>query len=237
MEAKCAINSIYRATEGEGILIGTPQIFVRFQGCSVGCLNCDSKDTWDFIEPNYSVSNLMAEIYELAGSFPRQIKRVSITGGDPLHPKLLPGTIALAKTLKKEGFFVSLEAAGTRVVDELFDVVDFVNFDLKTPSTGVRTNIELISKLNEQYENKFQVKAVIANEKDFDYALGAFDRVASTAKTYPQNWVLTPCYEPGENFPQGRFQEIINWNEQAGGPFRVIGQQHKWIHGPNSTNV
>ena len=42
------LNSIYPATEGEGVHIGTPQIFVRYQGCKVGCLNCDSRDTWAF---------------------------------------------------------------------------------------------------------------------------------------------------------------------------------------------
>ena len=41
-------NSIYSATEGEGIHIGSPQTFIRFQGCKVGCFNCDSKDTWSF---------------------------------------------------------------------------------------------------------------------------------------------------------------------------------------------
>ena len=42
----CYINSVYRATEGEGIFVGRVQIFVRFQGCNVKCINCDSKDTW-----------------------------------------------------------------------------------------------------------------------------------------------------------------------------------------------
>ena len=42
------LNQIYRATEGEGLIIGTPQIFIRLKGCHIGCLNCDSIETWDF---------------------------------------------------------------------------------------------------------------------------------------------------------------------------------------------
>ena len=48
MTEKHLINSIYRATEGEGVFVGRPQIFVRYQGCAIGCINCDSKDTWEF---------------------------------------------------------------------------------------------------------------------------------------------------------------------------------------------
>ena len=51
------------------------------------------------------------------------------------------------------------------------------------------------------------------------------------------NWVLTPCYNTNEEFPMERFIAVINWNEAVGGPFRVIGQQHKWIFGPTKKNV
>jgi 7-carboxy-7-deazaguanine synthase len=237
MTTKCLINSIYRATEGEGVNIGTSQIFVRFQGCAVGCLNCDSKDTWDFDEKTaMSVESVIDAVYEQAGKYPHQIKRVSITGGDPLHPKLLPSVVELASRLKKEGFTLYLEAAGTRVVGELFDLIDFVNFDFKTPSTGVKTNPELIIKMAQQYPGKFQVKSVIADRTDFAAAFEAFQKVREKVATdFP--WCLTPSYETHESFPQKRFQDVINMNEEFGGAFRVIGQQHKWIHGADQKQV
>ena len=80
------LHSIYRATEGEGVFIGVPQIFVRFQGCAVGCVNCDSKETWDFEENRlFPIENVLTKISLLGGD---EINRVSITGGDPLHPKM-----------------------------------------------------------------------------------------------------------------------------------------------------
>ena len=99
------VHSIYMATEGEGIHVGTPQIFVRFQGCTIGCLNCDSKETWEFTNNTLSLEEVVNSVEEEAGKYPHRIKRVSITGGDPLHPKHTPGVDVLAGELKKRGYF------------------------------------------------------------------------------------------------------------------------------------
>lgn len=233
-----SINSIYMATEGEGIHIGTPQIFVRFQGCAIGCLNCDSKETWSFDAPNTSLEETVARIEELAGNYPYRIKRVSITGGDPLHPKLAPSVEILSVELKKRGYFVNIEASGQRIVDNIFDLVDFVSFDLKTPSTGVRTNLKVLSKVVDQYSMKTQIKSVVADKADFEFVFDTFSGLLKQSeKTDQIPWVITPCYEPGEEFPKQRFIDIQTMNQEFGSPFRVIGQQHKWIHGPNRTQV
>ena len=44
------VNEIFETIQGEGSYTGTPAIFVRLQGCPVGCAWCDTKHTWD-IEP------------------------------------------------------------------------------------------------------------------------------------------------------------------------------------------
>ncbi|MGK0367155.1 MAG: 7-carboxy-7-deazaguanine synthase [Thermoproteota archaeon] len=238
MNENIFINAIYMATEGEGIRIGTPQIFVRTQGCAVGCVNCDSKETWDFDEKTaMSVSNIMSEIQEISGMYPHRIKNVSITGGDPLHPKHVPGVLALIAKLKKEGFWVNIEASGTRVLDEVFDSVDFISFDLKTPSTQAVTKYQHITKLTKQFKNKFQVKSVIADKHDFEFVYDCFLKVKEESNYADIPWFLTPCYEPGEEFPRDRFEMIISKNQEFGAPFRVVGQQHKWIHGPTKRRV
>lgn len=228
------INSIYRATEGEGIHIGTPQIFVRFQGCHIGCVNCDTKETWDF-DPSFTMSldEVMEKIEVLSQDI---IKRVSITGGDPLHPSHVPSLIELVKELKARGYSINLEAAGTRIVKEVFDLVDFISYDFKTPSTEVKTSQELLFKFISEYSNKAQIKAVVADKKDFEATYDAFHFVKT--KSAPRvPWCLTPCFEPGEEFPMNRFQQVIQLNEKFGLPFRVIGQQHKWAYGVNAKNV
>lgn len=223
------INSIYRATEGEGIHIGIPQIFVRFQGCHIGCVNCDTKESWDF-DPSYtkSLDEVMEQVEILSQDI---IKRVSITGGDPLHPSHIPSLQALVKELKARNYFVNLEAAGTRVVKEVFDQVDFISYDYKTPSTQVKTSKDLLLKFIEDYSDKAQIKAVVADKKDFEATYDAFHFIKTHTNTKIP-WCLTPCYEPGEPFPMNRFQLVVQLNEQFGLPFRVIGQQHKWVYGP-----
>ncbi len=230
------INCIYRATEGEGIHVGRPQVFVRYQGCAIGCVNCDSKDTWGFLaNPTHTTEDILNIVYDEGHQ--GKIKFVSITGGDPLHPKLLPGVLELVRELKKRGHGINIEAAGSRVVEELFDLVDFVSFDFKTPSTKVQTPISNIRKMVQNYSEKAQIKAVIFDRADFDAILNIRQMMLSEFPQSKMPWVLTPCYNTEEIFPMDRFVDVINWNEEASGLFRVIGQQHKWIHGPDKKQV
>ena len=236
MKANHIINSIYRATEGEGIFLGRPQIFVRYQGCNIGCVNCDSKDTWSFEEgEKLDLELIINKVFD-EGYFGK-IKNVSITGGDPLHPKHVPHVIELVKKLKELDYYINIEAAGTRIVPEIFDLVDFISYDLKTPSTKVTTPIELIVRMNQEYAGKFQVKAVIQDKVDFEYTLKAMELVKSKSEKLNFSWVLTPSYNTEEEFPMLRFINIQQWNEENGGFFRVIGQQHKWIFGPDQKQV
>jgi 7-carboxy-7-deazaguanine synthase len=228
------INSIYRATEGEGIHIGIPQIFVRFQGCHIGCVNCDSKETWDF-DPamTKTLDDVMEEVEVLSQDI---IKRVSITGGDPLHPSHIPSLLELIRELKKRDYYINIEAAGTRVVKDVFDAVDFISYDVKTPSTKVRTSPDVLLKFINEYGSKAQVKAVVSDKKDFESVYDAFHFVKNSGGTVVP-WCLTPCYEPAEKFPMLRFQQVVKLNEDFGLPFRVIGQQHKWMFGSEAKNV
>jgi 7-carboxy-7-deazaguanine synthase len=235
MIGKHLINSIYRATEGEGIFLGRPQVFVRYQGCSVGCLNCDSKDTWEFDQSmGIDLTDIIDRVH--TEGFNGKIKNISITGGDPLHPSHVPHVLALVTELKARGYYINIEAAGTRVVPEIFDLVDWVSFDFKTPSTGVRTPIKNLARMLVQYPQKTQFKAVIADSTDFSATQEARAELEKTqSMTIP--FVLTPCYNTNESFPMERFQNVLDWNEESGGHFRVIGQQHKWVFGPNEKLV
>lgn len=234
---KLKINSIYRATEGEGIFIGTPQVFVRFQGCAIGCVNCDSLETWDFDHAHlYSVEEVIEQVEKELGD--SGIKRISITGGDPLHPIHSEGLLALVQELKLKGFYLNIEAAGSRIDNKVFDLVDYISMDYKSISTGVKTKLELLAKLNRSFKNKFQIKTVIQDRQDFDDVYSAYNELLSMSDDMDFDWCLTPSFLPGEgeSFLE-RFQEVINFNMGQGSLFRVIGQQHKWIFGPSIKNV
>ena len=230
------INSIYLATEGEGIWVGTVQIFVRFNGCGIGCSNCDSSYTWSFNEGlEMSLTEVLAEIHQVGHN--GLIKRVSITGGDPLNCKNYDAAMSLAKSLKEKNYYLNIEASGDRIAQELFALVDFISMDYKTPSSGVKTPLSVITQMIDQFSGKFQVKSVIENLQDFEYVKNAYTEIKRGLRAINFSWVLTPSYNTNEAFPKERFESILNWNESCGGHFRVVGQQHKWVYGPKKTNV
>ncbi len=224
-------------TEGEGVHIGRPQIFVRFQGCTIGCVNCDSKETWDFSQSHsLSFADLTKKIFSLSDSYKVPLKTVSITGGDPLHIKHRESLLELIDFLKSHSYYINLEAAGTVVVPEVFDKVDFISFDYKTPSTHVKTRFELMLKMLQNYTNKTQFKSIVSDKKDFSSVLDMYYSLPDNLRGIVP-WCLTPCYENKEDFPGLRFEELFNLNTNEGGLFRVIGQQHKWVYGADAKRV
>ena len=230
------INSIYSATEGEGIHIGSPQTFIRFQGCRVGCHNCDSKDTWSFRGGKIYTTQMMLEELQKLG-FSKKKRRISITGGDPLDPEHRNGLKELINVLKREGAWINIEAAGNVIDHDIFDMVDFISFDFKTPSTKVITPIENIKEVVEKYYHKMQVKSVVFDQNDFDFVNEAHEQLYGIIDNIEFPWILTPVFNYGEDFPKERVHDISAWNEARGSYFRVISQQHKWVHGPNKKYI
>ena len=57
---KYPINEVFETVQGEGTYTGTPAVFLRLQGCGVGCPWCDTKHTWALdIERETSMSSVM----------------------------------------------------------------------------------------------------------------------------------------------------------------------------------
>ena len=81
-------------TNGEGIGIS---LFV--QGCEFMCKNCFNRSTWDFNggkEWTQEIEDMFIELIDKP-----YISRVSILGGEPLHPNNINDVTALAKKVKE----------------------------------------------------------------------------------------------------------------------------------------
>lgn len=120
------INEIFATLQGEATYTGTPSVFIRLQGCNVGCPWCDTKHTWkldaaDKIEFNYLTAKIedknswaqasVEQIIEfIQDNFP-QIKHIVITGGEPAMYNLLP----LCNALEELGKDIQIETSGTEV--------------------------------------------------------------------------------------------------------------------------
>ena len=93
-----------------------------------------------------------------------RVKSVCITGGEPMLQ--LDDLKKLVIELKKRKYFILLETNGSFYERYLFNKVDCVSMDMKSPSSGEKSNKSFIKKL----KNKDQIKIVIADRKDYDYA-------------------------------------------------------------------
>ena len=99
------IAEVFFSIQGEGATAGTPAVFVRLQGCSVGCAWCDTKYSWD---PEAGQGVALDGLVEEASAFP--CRRSVITGGEPLESSLFA---PLVQTLKARGFTLEVETSGT----------------------------------------------------------------------------------------------------------------------------
>ena len=121
------IAELFYSIQGEGVTAGLPAVFIRLQGCSVGCAWCDTKYSWDPAGgKEVSLESLVAE----TEAFP--CRRVVITGGEPLESALFA---PLAKALKARGFTVDVETSGTLPPPAV--AVDQWNVSVKLVGSGV----------------------------------------------------------------------------------------------------
>ncbi len=143
------IVEIFASIQGEGIFVGMPQIFVRFAGCDLDCLYCDTEyakqipevctfhlpsgDTTQLPNP-VSITQLRTTIDELINR-DHFLDTLTLTGGEPLlHPQYIAG---LAQSYADEPMTIYLETAGhlPQALAAVSNVVDVVAADIKLPST------------------------------------------------------------------------------------------------------
>jgi 7-carboxy-7-deazaguanine synthase len=151
------VNEIFASIQGEGREIGRPTVFVRFSKCNLRCRWCDTKYAWEG-GSELSVNEIVKEVNDF------NLGTVCLTGGEPLLQS--KGLKELVKELKRIGYEVTLETNGTLYDEWLFNNVDCVSMDVKPPSSGEKSNIALLKKLGP----KDQVKIVIADDRDYDFA-------------------------------------------------------------------
>lgn len=116
------INEIFVTLQGEASYAGIPALFIRLQGCDVGCPWCDTKHTWELtnkinfeemLQKNEN-SKTYAEttLQDLDNYLQKNhinIKHVVITGGEPAIYNLKP----LCELLTNLGKSIQLETSGT----------------------------------------------------------------------------------------------------------------------------
>ncbi|MFC0444170.1 7-carboxy-7-deazaguanine synthase QueE [Pseudidiomarina halophila] len=118
------VNELFETIQGEGVYTGTPAIFLRLQGCPVGCPWCDTQHTWvksadaevdaqtmlSKTEPSSAWAELNAQqLLQLFTEQGFQAKHVVITGGEPAMYDLRE----LGEVLEQAGYQLQIETSGT----------------------------------------------------------------------------------------------------------------------------
>ena len=118
------INEVFETIQGEGSHTGVPAIFVRLQGCPVGCSWCDTQQTWKVLAENKVDKELVIQIDGEIGRWAEHsasslidafkvkgfnAKLVVITGGEPCIHDLTE----LTTEFNKAGYLTQIETSGT----------------------------------------------------------------------------------------------------------------------------
>jgi len=153
------ITEIFYSLQGESRSVGWPTVFVRLTGCPLRCNYCDSEYAFTGGEE----MGLDEVLDEVSGYRPHY---VCVTGGEPLAQK---GCLNLLTRLCDAGYEVSLETSGALDVSRVDPRVVKV-MDLKSPSSNEQDKNLLDNLMH--LERKDQVKFVLADRRDYDWAAG-----------------------------------------------------------------
>lgn len=150
--------------QGEGFHQGRAAYFIRLGGCDVGCVWCDVKESWDAsVHPIVAIDSIVAA----AATHPGRL--VVITGGEPLMHNL----DALTQSLKAAGFETNIETSGSHPLSGQWDWICLSPKKFKSPLP------EVVPFANE-------LKVVVFNKSDFDWAEKYAAQVGKNCKLYLQ---------------------------------------------------
>ena len=165
------IAEIFFSIQGEGATAGLPAVFVRLQGCSVGCQWCDTKYSWDPAAGRaVDLDGLISE----ARSYP--CRRVVITGGEPLESSLF---YPLVSAFQNEQFEIEVETSGT--IEPLLPAGREIqwNVSVKLAASGVEEGRRINPAAIRRFlEYRAWWKFVVAGEEDLAEALRLAERFA-----------------------------------------------------------
>lgn len=208
------IAEIYKSVQGEGLLTGTPSVFVRASGCNLRCWFCDTPyASWQPEGNDFAIDEIVAQIEEW------DCGHVVLTGGEPL---LFAEMIPLADQLKQRGWHITVETAGTLYLPVACDLMSISpKFTSSAPSSvqhphwhrrheRERYHPEVLRSLMSEYD--YQLKFVIDSEADLaeleSFLSGFSDIPDERVMLMPQGrtalelqqkaaWILPICQQKG----------------------------------------
>lgn len=104
MEYPLAKDGVFATVQGEGELLGSPMVFVRFAGCPVGCVGCDTDYTFAERATEFEI------VSRVIGARTPGTRWVWLTGGEPAVHDLQP----IINLIHRQGMKVAVATSGVR---------------------------------------------------------------------------------------------------------------------------
>lgn len=194
---KLPVMELFYTIQGEGTHSGMAAVFLRLAGCDVGCHWCDVKDSWDALKhPVMSIE----DIAEKVAAF--NCKNVVITGGEPLMFDLNP----LTQLLNDKGFLTYIETSGAYALSGTWHWI------CVSPKKTKPALEEVLEEANE-------LKVVIYNNHDFDWAVSHQEKVSDQCEL-----LLQPEWSKEKEMTP-RIISFVKENPQ----WKVSLQTHKYM--------
>jgi 7-carboxy-7-deazaguanine synthase len=210
------VHEIYLSVQGESTYVGRPCVFVRLTACDLRCRWCDT--------PYAFTGGTKMPVEAIVADVVRQrCSLVEITGGEPL---LQPEVYELMQRLLAGGHEVLVETGGHRSTERIPSGVVTI-LDVKCPASGEagRMHWPNLDRLRPRDEVKF----VIQDREDFDYACDVVRRHDLTAKA------AAVLFSPVHGVLAA--DVLARWMLQTGLPVRLQLQAHKYIWSPEARGV
>ena len=213
------VNEIFETIQGEANYTGTPAIFIRLQGCPVGCGWCDTKHTWYLDAQDKTIvgtiiikkedSSLYAYmdsecIYASIRDY--SAKHVVITGGEPC----LYDLNELCNYLDAKGYTTQIETSGTHEIRAPLSA--WVTVSPKIDMAGG------FKVLPETLLRADEIKHPVGKQKDVDNLLNL---LADMPQYYSKTWL--------QPLSQSKSATALCVKTAIKHGFRVSLQTHKYL--------
>lgn len=193
------ISEIFLSIQGEGILTGVSQLFIRFGGCDINCSYCDTKYGWEKSKfckikninnkvikkiPNPISTLELVNILQLY--FNKQtIHSLAITGGEPLLQVEFLQDFCKNISINTK---IYLETAGIhhQQIKKIYKYLHFISIDIKLPSIVAKNYFKQHKKFIKSYQKKImQIKIVIDKESKKEEFLQAVKLIKNNISNCP----------------------------------------------------